>query len=77
MVGGGPEEVGMRSHRMASEEILGMFLRSILRMAPEYYTTIQLTYYTTLLLYFFTSKLPYYQTTNILLLRLRRLGGGP
>ena len=66
MVGGGPEEVGMRSHRMSSEEILGRSLRSILRMVPEYYTTILLTYYTTLLLYFFTSKLPYYQT-NILI----------
>ena len=48
MVGGGPQEVGMRSHRMSSEAILGRSLRSILRMVPECYTTKLLNYYTLL-----------------------------
>ena len=61
MVGGGPE-VGMSSHRMSSEEILGRSLRSILRMVHEYaiikllysrysYTTSLVNYYMTKLLY--------------------------
>ena len=39
MVGGGSGEIGMRSHRMSSAEILGRSLMSILRMVPEHYTT--------------------------------------
>ena len=60
--GGGPDDVGMRSHGMSSEEILGRSLRSILRMVPEYaiikllysryyYTTSLVNYYMTKLLY--------------------------
>ena len=75
MVGGGPE-VGMSSHRMSSEEILGRSPMSILRMVPEYYTTIRLHYYH-LLLYYFTSKLLEHETTILIHYYVpRRLGGG-